>query len=120
MLARVGYFAEAGNENLAETETSAAAGQFQQPLLGILPAALVGLARHRLAVQLDGPGPLHEGLLVQPGRTQPGVELGGRVPLEAALEVEDGPLRLFENLALVEVAELVGGVAAAVALGVVR
>src|SRR5439155_24144123 len=49
-----------------------------------------------------------------------GVELGVRVPLEAALEILRGPPILLVDLAFIQVAELVGGSADLVTLRMTR
>src|SRR5207248_3098910 len=90
--------------------------EFRQPALGFLHSALVGLVRDDSLVQVDGLGALAEVTVVESGGPQTGVVLRGGVPLDAALEVDGGPAVLvIEDLALVQVAELVRGVADLVA-----
>src|SRR5260370_240750 len=101
-----------GRTSLLRTEV------LQSPLR-LLDALRVDLVRHDFPVDLQGPRSLVQ-LLVELRRPHSGVELCLRVPLEAALEVLRGAGVLVVCLALVDIPQLIRGVADLVALRVLR
>src|SRR5262249_50939029 len=90
--------------------------QLRQALLGFLDALGVGIVRGHVAVQLGSPVPLHEVLIVNPRGAEARLVTEAGVPLEATLEILSGPAILLVGAALIDVAELKGGVADLIAL----
>ncbi len=87
--------------------------------MGFLDALLVRFVSDHIAVELDGMAALVQELIVQPGGAKAGVKLGVRIPLETALIVNRGPTILLVRLALINIAELIGGVVNLVALRII-
>src|SRR5260221_4990666 len=93
--------------------------QIGNTALGLLHAGRVGLVRLDQVVQVQRLRAVFQFPIVQTGRPQAGVVLRRRGPLETPLVIRRRPLVLAERPALVNVAEVVRGVADPVALPVI-
>src|SRR5438132_7399864 len=83
--------------------------QFQEALLGFGDPFGIGFVSGDVAIELDRTAAFLEMLVIQSGGAKAGVELRVRIPLEATLEIERGPAVMLVGLALVNIAQHVGG-----------